>query len=231
VTLCALIVVLVFEGLQNDGIASERTFATEIEAMNLVVSENIIVIQPSKEPQTDGIATHRSNLRNKWGSDRAVVSNLRRVACPDHIFGKIFSGEKEGRRIDWVRDYHLIDDQLSDYSWGFPIIFESIGDADIVPAGNAPVFNSFRNLNEFDDLREIVFIDNNKKACALHGDGSVGGTASGLRRDQSGVNRISGNGNLSFASEPKLVSRLSQTTSEIDKPAGNENQQKGEPAN
>jgi hypothetical protein len=113
-----LIVILVFEGLQNDGAASERTFALEIETMDLVASENIIVIQASEKPQTGAVATYRPHLRSKWGGGRAVIHCLGRVGCSDHIFGEILGGKKEGRRIDRVRSYHRINDQFSDYSRG-----------------------------------------------------------------------------------------------------------------
>jgi hypothetical protein len=161
--LCALVVILVFEGLQNEEIASERAFASEVEAMNLVISENIIVVQKSEEPQTGGVAAYTSNVRNTWVGGRAVVDHLRRVACPDHIFGEIFSGEKEGWGIDRVSGYHRVNDQFSYNSGGFPIIFKSVGDADVVSARNGTVFIGPRTFNEFDDLREVVFIDDNKK--------------------------------------------------------------------
>jgi hypothetical protein len=175
IALCALIAILVFEGLQNDGAASERTFASEIEAMDLVFSENIIVIQASEEPQPRGIAAYGLSLRNGWVNGRAVVNGPRRVASPNHIFGEIFSRDEEGRRVDWGCGYHRINYQFSDYSWGFPIIFETIGDPDIVPAGESAVFTDPIIFNEFDDLCEVVFIDDNKEAGALSGDQRICG--------------------------------------------------------
>jgi hypothetical protein len=87
--LCALVIILVFEGFQNDGAASpERTFASEIEAVKLGVSENIIVIQAPEEPQADGVSTHRSNLRDKGMRGWAVVGRFCRVACPIMYSGK-----------------------------------------------------------------------------------------------------------------------------------------------
>jgi hypothetical protein len=174
--LCALIVILVFEGLQNDGVAAaDRTVASKIEAMNLVLSENIIVIQAAEEPQTRSIAAYGFSLRNGGVDGRAIINGLRRVAAPDHIFRKIFSGDGEGWRVCWSRGHHRIDYQLSDYSRGFPIIFETIGDQEVFPAGESAVFTGPKIFNDFDDPLEVVVIDDNIEAGALSSDQRICG--------------------------------------------------------
>jgi hypothetical protein len=59
--LCALVVILVVEGLQY-AVAADDPIASQVEFVDLVIPKNVIVVEPPKKPEAGVISADSLNL-------------------------------------------------------------------------------------------------------------------------------------------------------------------------
>jgi len=123
--LCAFVVVSVVIGLESP--ASTNFDETHQETMYLGISKDILIIKPAEEPKMC-LAEYNRHRVFDCAEEWIAIKNLsfRTFTSRNHIFDKQMFGDHISDMIGRSFVYDQSMAYLSNYSWRFPIIFESI---------------------------------------------------------------------------------------------------------